>query len=103
MDSGEFVDGAFAVEGICLDRCGKSADILPHHDDEVIDLGEVIVLPGLINAHCHLEYILLRGVILPSRNFPQWIERINALKRSLTDTIMSVVFSRDSRSCAAAG
>jgi cytosine/adenosine deaminase-related metal-dependent hydrolase len=45
----------------------------------------VIVLPGLINAHCHLEYGLLRGAILPSRNFPQWIGRINALKRTLTD------------------
>src|SRR4029077_5121425 len=61
------------------------ADLLPHHHGEVIDLGDVIVLPGLINAHCHLEYGLLRGVILPSRNFPQWIERIKALKRSLTD------------------
>jgi cytosine/adenosine deaminase-related metal-dependent hydrolase len=85
MDSGEFVDGAFVVEGNRFGRVGKAADVLPHHRGEVINLGEVIVLPGLINAHCHLEYTLLRGTILPSRNFPRWIERINALKRSLTD------------------
>jgi cytosine/adenosine deaminase-related metal-dependent hydrolase len=85
MDSGDFVDGAFAVEGNRFGAVGKAADILPQHHGEVIDLGEVIVLPGLINAHCHLEYSLLRGTILPSRSFPQWIERINALKRSLTD------------------
>ena len=85
MDSGEFVDGAFVVAGNLFGSVGRAADVLPHHHGEVIDLGDVIVLPGLINAHCHLEYGLLRGVILPSRNFPQWIERINALKRSLTD------------------
>ena len=85
MDSGEFVDGAFVVDENLFGPVGKAADVLPHHHGEVIDLGDVIVLPGLINAHCHLEYSLLRGVILPSRNFPQWIGRINALKRSLTD------------------
>lgn len=85
MDSGEFVDGAFVVDGNIFGPVGRAADILPQHQGEVVDLGEVIVLPGLINAHCHLEYTLLRGTILPSRNFPQWIGRINALKRSLTD------------------
>jgi aminodeoxyfutalosine deaminase len=85
MGSGEFVDGAFVVDGNLFGSVGRAADVLPHYRGEVVDLGDVIVLPGLINAHCHLEYSLLRGAILPSRNFPQWIGRINALKRSLTD------------------
>jgi aminodeoxyfutalosine deaminase len=85
MDPGEFVDGAFVVDGNVFGPVGRAADILPRHQGEVVDLGQVIVLPGLINAHCHLEYSLLRGAILPSRNFPQWVGRINALKRSLTD------------------
>ena len=85
MGSGEFEDGAFVVDGNRFGAVGRAADVLPHHHGETVDLGEVIVLPGLINAHCHLEYGLLRGAILPSRNFPQWIGCINALKRSLTD------------------
>ncbi|HET9373579.1 MAG TPA: amidohydrolase family protein [Chthoniobacterales bacterium] len=85
MGSGEFVDGAFVVDGNHFGKVGRAADVLAHHHGEIVDLGEVIVLPGLINAHCHLEYGLLRGAILPSRNFPQWIGRINALKRSMTD------------------
>jgi aminodeoxyfutalosine deaminase len=85
MGSGEFVDGAFVVDGNRFGSVGRAADILPHYHGEIVDLGEVIVLPGLINAHCHLEYGLLRGAILPSRNFPKWIGRINALKRSMTD------------------
>jgi cytosine/adenosine deaminase-related metal-dependent hydrolase len=85
MGSGEFVDGAFVVDGNRFGPVGRAADVLRHHHGEIVDLGEVTVLPGLINAHCHLEYGLLRGAILPSRNFPQWIGRINALKRTLTD------------------
>jgi cytosine/adenosine deaminase-related metal-dependent hydrolase len=85
MGSGEFADGAFVVDGNRFGAVGRAADVLPHHHGEIVDLGEVIVLPGLINAHCHLEYGLLRGAILPSRNFPQWIGRINSLKRSLSD------------------
>jgi aminodeoxyfutalosine deaminase len=85
MDSGSFADGAFVVHGNKFGSVGRAADLLPYADAEVIDLGEVIVLPGLVNAHCHLEYTLLKGTILPTRSFARWIERINALKRSLTD------------------
>jgi aminodeoxyfutalosine deaminase len=63
----------------------RPASELLERPGEFVDLGETIVLPGLINAHCHLDYSSLRGSMLPSRNFPQWISRINALKRSLSD------------------
>jgi cytosine/adenosine deaminase-related metal-dependent hydrolase len=85
MASGGFSDGAFVVDGNRFGPVGRAADILPHSNGKVIDLGDVIVLPGLINAHCHLDYTLLKGAILPTRNFARWIERINALKRTLTD------------------
>lgn len=49
------------------------------------DLGEVILMPGLINAHCHLDYSVMRGAILPNASFSQWIRRINELKRTLSD------------------
>jgi cytosine/adenosine deaminase-related metal-dependent hydrolase len=26
-----------------------------------LDLGEQVILPGLINAHCHLDYTLMSG------------------------------------------
>ena len=86
MDSGDFEDGAFVVDGNRFGSSGRADDVLSQYRGETIDLGDVIVMPGLINAHCHLEYTLLRGAILPSRSFPQWIARINALKRSLTDS-----------------
>jgi cytosine/adenosine deaminase-related metal-dependent hydrolase len=49
----------------------------------VIDLGERVLMPGLVNAHCHLDYTMMRRSIQPQRSFTEWIRRINALKRSL--------------------
>jgi cytosine/adenosine deaminase-related metal-dependent hydrolase len=49
------------------------------------DLGDVVVMPGLINAHCHLDYSVMRGAILPNASFTQWIRRLNDLKRTLDD------------------
>lgn len=49
------------------------------------DLGDVVLMPGLINAHCHLDYTGMRGAILSTGNFSQWIRRINELKRTQSD------------------
>jgi len=85
MDGIPIDNGAFVVDGPRFVQAGKAPEILKDHAGEVVDLGEVAVLPGLINAHCHLDYTLMRGAILPARNFSRWVKRINALKRSLTD------------------
>src|SRR5262249_51804350 len=50
---------------------------------EIIDLGEQILLPGLINAHCHLDYTCLRGKIPRQKSFTDWIRAINAEKSKL--------------------
>ena len=78
-------NGAFVVDGNRFAQAGPAKDILPSFPGKVVDLGDVVALPGLINAHCHLEYTLMRGAIMPSRSFSKWVGRINALKRSLTD------------------
>ena len=49
----------------------------------MLDLGEQVLLPGLINAHCHLDYTMMRGAIARPKRFAAWVQRINALKRSL--------------------
>jgi len=85
MDGEPLENAAFVVEKNRFVEVGPAPEVLQRYPGDVVDLGECIVLPGLINAHCHLDYSSLRGSILPSRNFPQWISRINALKRSLSD------------------
>src|SRR6266516_2895270 len=50
----------------------------------VVDLGEQALLPGLINAHCHLDYTCLRGKIPPPKSFADWIRAIIAEKAKLS-------------------
>jgi cytosine/adenosine deaminase-related metal-dependent hydrolase len=49
-------------------------------DGEVVDLGETILLPGLINAHCHLDYTDMAGLMPPQKSFTDWILLMLATK-----------------------
>ena len=39
-------------------------------------LGPGVLLPGLVNAHCHLELSHLAGRLTPARGFVEWVERL---------------------------
>src|SRR5213083_3565030 len=71
---------------------GKFDEIATRNDGEIVDLGEQALLPGLINAHCHLDYTCLRGKIPPQKSFTEWIRAINAEKATLAskDYIASI-------------
>jgi cytosine/adenosine deaminase-related metal-dependent hydrolase len=86
MDGEPVADAAFLVEKNQFVQAGPAKTVLREYSGEILDLGDVAVLPGLINAHCHLDYTLMRGAILPAHSFSQWVGRINALKRSISDT-----------------
>lgn len=49
-------------------------------DDVVIDLGNVAVLPGLINSHTHLELSWLRGRVPPASKFTDWVKTLFAIR-----------------------
>ena len=72
-------DGAVAISAGRVTAIGRWRDV-SGGDNEVMDLGESVLLPGLVNAHCHLDYTHLAGQIAPTREFPDWIKSIMALK-----------------------
>jgi cytosine/adenosine deaminase-related metal-dependent hydrolase len=45
-----------------------------------LDLGEVVLLPGLVNAHCHLDYTDMAGSWPPPKKFTDWIPWMLAAK-----------------------
>lgn len=46
--------------------------------DRVIDCGAAALLPGLVNAHAHLELSWLRGRVPPAPDFLTWVGRLMA-------------------------
>ena len=49
-------------------------------EPDEIDLGDVAVLPGLVNAHTHLELSWMRGRIPETADFGEWIRTVIELK-----------------------
>lgn len=80
-------DGAVLVSGNRIVGVGRWRDFSSSSRRQVHDLGEVILLPGLVNAHCHLDYTHLAGRIPPPQRFTDWLQRITQAKAEwrLTD------------------
>src|SRR5438552_1412433 len=83
MDGPAIENGAVVVSGNRIVDVGKVDEIKTRNAGEAIDLGAQALLPGLINAHCHLDYTCLRGKIPPQKSFDDWIRAINAEKAKL--------------------
>src|SRR6266699_1495586 len=93
MEGPPIENGAVAVSGGRITNVGKFSDIsATNSGEQIVDLGEQALLPGLINAHCHLDYTCLRGKIPPSKSFSDWIRAINTEKAQLSphDYIASI-------------
>ena len=73
-------NGAVLVSGKHIVRAGRWEDFARGKRDEVIDLGDSILLPGLVNAHCHLDYTDMAGMFPPQKIFTDWIKLITAAK-----------------------
>src|SRR5438132_4651045 len=84
MNGGPIENGAVAVSAHRIVDVGRFDEIKMRHSGKTIDLGEQALLPGLINAHCHLDYSCLRGKIRPQKSFSDWIRAINAEKAKLS-------------------
>lgn len=77
-------NGVVVVRGNAIQSVGRWSNSKSGAGDEVVDLGDCILLPGLINAHCHLDYTDFAGKLAPPKHFPDWIKGIVALKAAMT-------------------
>ena len=73
-------DGVVVVSGGRITSVGAWSDLRGRHRGKISDLGDVILLPGLVNAHCHLDYTDMAGQLAPTKSFTDWIKSIITLK-----------------------
>jgi len=78
-------NGAVLISKNRIVAFGPWRDLASRALKQVVDLGAVILMPGLINAHCHLDYTDMTG-LPPQKQFPDWIKGLLALKSAASYT-----------------
>jgi cytosine/adenosine deaminase-related metal-dependent hydrolase len=73
-------NGAILITGNRVRAVGSWSDLKSEAGGEIVDLGEVVLLPGLVNTHCHLDYTDMAGELPPPETFTDWIPLITAAK-----------------------
>lgn len=72
-------DGWIAIDRGRIVSAGRGAGP-PAGADDVTDLGDAAILPGLVNAHTHLELSWMRNLVPPADSMPAWAARLMALR-----------------------
>jgi aminodeoxyfutalosine deaminase len=73
-------DDPVAGGAVAIDA-GRIVSIAKRDGTEEVALGRVAVLPGLVNAHTHLELSYLRGCIPSAPRFLDWVRPMLAARR----------------------
>lgn len=76
-------DGYVRIQGNRIAEVGEWAGLVDRQGAK--DLGEVILMPGLVNAHCHLEYSNFVGAIPEPSSFTDWIRAMVDLRHEVDD------------------
>jgi cytosine/adenosine deaminase-related metal-dependent hydrolase len=75
-DADPIPDGAIVLDGPTVLEVGPAADVLPRHAGASVEVVRGAVLPGLVNAHTHLELSALRGQVPGGAGFVPWVEHM---------------------------
>ncbi|MGD0351461.1 MAG: amidohydrolase family protein [Verrucomicrobiota bacterium] len=73
-------NGAVVISHDRIRAVGLWPDLRPRQTGEMVDFGEVMLVPGLVNAHCHLDYTDMAGLLPPPKTFTDWIHLMIAAK-----------------------
>lgn len=59
-------------------------DPIPHPEAEVVDWGSAVIMPGLVNAHTHLELTSFRDQLTQFDSFTDWVSQLIQQRRTWT-------------------
>ena len=78
-------NGALVHDGKTILALDTFPSITKSYSGAIRDLGEVLLAPGLINAHTHLELSNFKGKTTPGQGFETWVKSLIALPRNPVD------------------
>ena len=76
------VDAEPIENGTVEFESGRIAAVHSRHDRRARDLGNAAIIPGLVNAHTHLEFSELDQPLTPAEPFTDWIRTLVGHRRS---------------------
>jgi aminodeoxyfutalosine deaminase len=60
-------------------------------DSSALDLGNAAIIPGLVNAHTHLEFSDLPSPIPPPVPFTDWVRGVVAYRRARSGSVAGII------------
>jgi len=69
-------DGALLLDGDVVRAVGPASEVLPRAAEIRVERVSGLLMPGLINAHTHLELSGMRGKMPPGTGFVPWLEAL---------------------------
>ena len=69
-------NGAVVVNGDLIVYTGKFNDLNEDQKQRAVDFGKSVIMPGLINAHTHLELTNLKGLEVVDNSLISWIKEL---------------------------
>lgn len=87
VDAPPVPGGALAVADGRILALGPAAEILADYPDAplAVELPDAVLMPGLVNAHCHLGLSFAQGLLPPTEDFVAWIQRLLPLRGTWTE------------------
>jgi cytosine/adenosine deaminase-related metal-dependent hydrolase len=77
------VEGPPLTDGVLIVTDGKIVALESYRGQTIDrDHGDAVLLPGLVNAHVHLDLGGLQGKLPPPRQFTDWLQQVIAYRRS---------------------
>jgi aminodeoxyfutalosine deaminase len=80
-----FRDGWVEVDAGRIVGCGGRRTASESVVESIVDLGDVAIVPGLVNAHTHLELSYLRDRVPGGSSFVSWIRQVMVARREYPD------------------
>jgi len=78
-------NGAVAIDGETISAVGPRDQVLADAgaEAEVRDLGSAALMPGLVNAHCHVELSWMKDDPPPAGDYAEWVRGLLARRDAM--------------------